>query len=68
VASNSDSRDACGSIAGESYKLWLDHENRTDDITIIIVHIKRSPNVRLNLPLSNVLLLFIYLFIVLESV
>jgi hypothetical protein len=68
VASNSDPRYACGSIAGESYKLWLQHETRTDDITIIIVHIKRSPNVRLNLPLSNVLLLFIYLFIVLESV
>ena len=24
--------------AGESYKLWLEHESRTDDITIIIVH------------------------------
>ncbi|KAL5541726.1 hypothetical protein UlMin_009436 [Ulmus minor] len=35
-----DSRDACAAIAGESYKLWLDHENRTDDITIIIVHIR----------------------------
>jgi hypothetical protein len=52
VASNSDSRDACGSIAGESYKLWLDHENRTDDITIIIVHIKGFSNVCLNLPLA----------------
>uniref|UniRef100_A0A2P2ITU8 Uncharacterized protein n=1 Tax=Rhizophora mucronata TaxID=61149 RepID=A0A2P2ITU8_RHIMU len=35
-----DPRDACAAIAGESYKLWLEHENRTDDITIIIVHIK----------------------------
>ncbi|CAN1149839.1 Probable protein phosphatase 2C 35 [Linum perenne] len=35
-----DPRDACSAIAGESYKLWLEHENRTDDITIIIVQIK----------------------------
>ncbi|CAL1411615.1 unnamed protein product [Linum trigynum] len=35
-----DPRDACSVIAGESYKLWLDHENRTDDITILIVQIK----------------------------
>ncbi|XP_019710384.1 probable protein phosphatase 2C 35 isoform X2 [Elaeis guineensis] len=35
-----DPRDACSAIAAESYKLWLDHSSRTDDITIIIVHIK----------------------------
>ncbi|KAG6582262.1 putative protein phosphatase 2C 35, partial [Cucurbita argyrosperma subsp. sororia] len=40
AARYTDPRDACSAIAGESYKLWLDHENRTDDITIIIVHIK----------------------------
>ncbi|KAL5701601.1 hypothetical protein ACHQM5_026921 [Ranunculus cassubicifolius] len=40
-----DSRDACGAIAGESYRLWLEHENRTDDITIIIVNIKDLHNV-----------------------
>lgn len=34
-----DPRDACAAIAAESYRLWLEHENRTDDITIIIVHI-----------------------------
>lgn len=44
VASYSDPRDACGSIAGESYKIWLEHENRTDDITIIVVHIKGFSN------------------------
>ncbi|KDP40066.1 hypothetical protein JCGZ_02064 [Jatropha curcas] len=44
VARYSDPRDACAAIAGESYKLWLEHENRTDDITIIIVHIKESSN------------------------
>ncbi|CAA0807082.1 Probable protein phosphatase 2C 35 [Striga hermonthica] len=35
-----DPREACSAIADKSYKLWLEHENRTDDITIIIVHIK----------------------------
>ncbi|XP_048235193.1 probable protein phosphatase 2C 35 [Ricinus communis] len=44
VARYADPRDACAAIAGESYKLWLEHENRTDDITIIIVHIKESSN------------------------
>ncbi|CAA2991528.1 probable phosphatase 2C 35 [Olea europaea subsp. europaea] len=40
VTKHADPRDACVSIARESYKLWLEHENRTDDITIIIVHVK----------------------------
>ncbi|PRQ38957.1 putative protein-serine/threonine phosphatase [Rosa chinensis] len=44
AAKYSDPRDACAAIAGESYKLWLEHENRTDDITIIIVHIKGLSN------------------------
>ena len=35
-----DPREACSAIAGESYKLWLENESRTDDITMIIVHIK----------------------------
>ncbi|KAL6548435.1 hypothetical protein OROGR_008856 [Orobanche gracilis] len=39
-----DPRDACSAIAEESYNLWLAHENRTDDITIIIVHIKDLNN------------------------
>ncbi|XP_048129547.1 probable protein phosphatase 2C 35 isoform X2 [Rhodamnia argentea] len=45
VASYPDPRDACAAIAGESYKQWLAHENRTDDITIIIVHVKDLRNV-----------------------
>lgn len=51
AASYPDPRDACAAIAGESYKLWLEHENRTDDITIIIVHVKDLRNVRIFLPL-----------------
>ena len=35
-----DPREACSAITGESSKLWLEHESRTDDITMIIVHIK----------------------------
>ncbi|PIA44729.1 hypothetical protein AQUCO_01700374v1 [Aquilegia coerulea] len=45
VLKYSDPREACAAIARESYKLWLEHENRTDDITIIIVHIKDLHNV-----------------------
>nr|GMD79606.1 probable protein phosphatase 2C 35 [Ipomoea batatas] len=37
VSKYEDPRDACSAIAGEAYKLWLEHDNRTDDITIIIV-------------------------------
>ncbi|KAH1089220.1 hypothetical protein J1N35_016477 [Gossypium stocksii] len=44
AAEYADPRDACAAIAGESYKLWLDNENRTDDITIIIVQIKGLSN------------------------
>ncbi|CAD6216871.1 unnamed protein product [Miscanthus lutarioriparius] len=44
VATYQDPRDACSAIAAESYKLWLEHENRTDDITIIIVHIRDMEN------------------------
>lgn len=40
ASSNEDPRNACTAIVGESYKLWLTNENRTDDITIIVVQIK----------------------------
>lgn len=48
VMKYTDSRDACAAIAGESYRLWLEHENRTDDITVIIVHIKDLHNAGVN--------------------
>ncbi|XVF66337.1 hypothetical protein PTKIN_Ptkin10aG0027500 [Pterospermum kingtungense] len=44
AAAYTDPRDACAAIAGESYKLWLEHDIRTDDITIIIVQIKGLSN------------------------
>lgn len=39
VANHKDPRDACAAIVAESYRLWLQYETRTDDITIIVVHI-----------------------------
>ncbi|XP_026658591.2 protein phosphatase 2C and cyclic nucleotide-binding/kinase domain-containing protein isoform X3 [Phoenix dactylifera] len=39
VAKFKDPRDACTAIVAESYRLWLQYETRTDDITIIVVHI-----------------------------
>ncbi|KAK1265063.1 Protein phosphatase 2C and cyclic nucleotide-binding/kinase domain-containing protein [Acorus gramineus] len=32
-------RDACAAIVAESYRLWLQYETRTDDITVIVVHV-----------------------------
>nr|KYP58155.1 putative protein phosphatase 2C 35 [Cajanus cajan] len=48
AASYTNPQDACTAIAEESYKLWLELENRTDDITIIIVHIKGTSGVGSN--------------------
>lgn len=47
VAKFKDPRDACAAIVAESYRLWLQYETRTDDITVIIVHINglKEPNV-----------------------
>ncbi|KAL8498286.1 hypothetical protein ACS0TY_021566 [Phlomoides rotata] len=39
VAKHKDPRDACAAIVAESYRSWLQYETRTDDITVIVVHI-----------------------------
>ncbi|EES04932.1 protein phosphatase 2C and cyclic nucleotide-binding/kinase domain-containing protein [Sorghum bicolor] len=39
ISKYKDPRDACAEIVAESYRLWLQYETRTDDITIIVVHI-----------------------------
>ncbi|CAA0838627.1 Protein phosphatase 2C and cyclic nucleotide-binding/kinase domain-containing protein [Striga hermonthica] len=39
VAKHKDPHDACAAIVAESYRLWLQYETRTDDITVIVVHI-----------------------------
>ena len=46
VAKHKDPRDACAAIVAESYRLWLQYETRTDDITIIVVHINGLIEVR----------------------
>ncbi|KAL2631208.1 hypothetical protein R1flu_015894 [Riccia fluitans] len=39
VAKHKDPQDACAAVVAESYRLWLQNETRTDDITIIVVYI-----------------------------
>ncbi|CAI9100405.1 OLC1v1037402C1 [Oldenlandia corymbosa var. corymbosa] len=39
VAKYKEPRDACAAIVAESYRLWLQYETRTDDITVIVVQI-----------------------------
>ena len=46
VAKFKDPRDACAAIVAESYKLWLQYETRTDDITVIVVHVNGLTDVR----------------------
>ena len=38
----SDPLEACKALVGESYKLWIEREDRTDDITIIVGFIEQS--------------------------
>ncbi|XP_068338442.1 protein phosphatase 2C and cyclic nucleotide-binding/kinase domain-containing protein-like isoform X2 [Pyrus communis] len=45
VAKFKDPRDACAAIVAESYKLWLQYETRTDDITVIVVHMSIGQSV-----------------------
>ncbi|CAM6004070.1 unnamed protein product, partial [Sphagnum balticum] len=39
VARYRNPKDACAAVVAEAYRLWLQYETRTDDITIIVVHI-----------------------------
>ncbi|KAF7819783.1 protein phosphatase 2C and cyclic nucleotide-binding/kinase domain-containing protein isoform X1 [Senna tora] len=55
VAKFKDPRDACAAIVAESYRLWLQFETRTDDITIIVVHINGLTNPAAGLSASDVL-------------
>ncbi|KAL3337484.1 hypothetical protein AABB24_029904 [Solanum stoloniferum] len=45
VAKYKDPRDACAAIVAESYRLWLQYETRTDDITVIVVQVNGLTNV-----------------------
>ncbi|GMH23817.1 hypothetical protein Nepgr_025660 [Nepenthes gracilis] len=48
VAKYKDPHDACAAIVAESYRLWLQYETRTDDITVIVVHINGLTNAAVN--------------------
>ncbi|KAH7387901.1 hypothetical protein KP509_16G047700 [Ceratopteris richardii] len=39
VSQHTDPCNACAAVVAESYRLWLQYETRTDDITIIVVRI-----------------------------
>ena len=41
VDENSDPADACRALVGMSYQRWSEHEERTDDITIVVGNIRR---------------------------
>lgn len=60
VAKHKDPRDACAAIVAESYRLWLQYETRTDDITVIVVHVNGLSDVRRleAVNLRNLLILF----------
>lgn len=45
MAKYKDPKEACAAIVAESYRLWLQYETRTDDITIIVVHIDNLQDV-----------------------
>ena len=66
VAKYKDPRDACAAIVAESYRLWLQYETRTDDITVIVVHINELTDVRrlvcnILVHLKNI---YIYIYII----
>lgn len=62
VAKYRDPRDACAAIVAESYRLWLQYETRTDDITVIVVHINGLTDViKLSFPITvSILINFTY--------
>ncbi|GFH20426.1 hypothetical protein HaLaN_17543, partial [Haematococcus lacustris] len=39
VSKFDDPQEAALSVVAESYRLWLQHETRTDDITMVVVHL-----------------------------
>jgi hypothetical protein len=58
VAKFKDARDACAAIVAESYRLWLQYETRTDDITVIVVHVNGLTDVR-GLVVCDIFVLFL---------
>ena len=56
VSKFDDPHEACLSVVAESYRLWLQHEIRTDDITMVVCHFQglenEAPAVHLPTPLG----------------
>jgi len=46
VALYQDPKEACLAVVKEAHRLWLKYETRTDDITIIVVHVDGLRDVR----------------------
>ncbi len=42
VANFADPLEACKAVVAESYRLWLQYEVRTDDITMIAIYINAN--------------------------
>lgn len=40
VSKFDDPQEACLSVVAESYRLWLQHETRTDDITMVVMQLQ----------------------------
>ncbi|KAG5605482.1 hypothetical protein H5410_026974 [Solanum commersonii] len=53
VAKYKDPCDACAAIVAESYRLWLQYETRTDDITVIVVQVNGLTNVAVDQSISS---------------
>jgi hypothetical protein len=56
VGKYDDPQEAAMAIVAESYRLWLQHESRTDDITAIIIQIQVRTALALNVSSTEVTL------------
>jgi serine/threonine protein phosphatase PrpC len=45
ISKKKDPLKSCIAIAYESYEMWFDHEDRTDDITVIIIEVPEQQGV-----------------------
>jgi hypothetical protein len=59
VALYQDPKQACLAVVKEAQRLWLKYETRTDDITIIVVHVDGLKDVRISSFLVQIPLLLV---------
>lgn len=56
VSKFDDPQEACLSVVAESYRLWLQHETRTDDITMVVIQFQgleeETPQLALPTPMG----------------